>query len=131
MKTQPIKQMIIAAMIAGFGLTGCVVVNPLTPSAAPPPWAPAHGYYKETRYIYYPQYNVYYDTRTRVYLVRSGSTWARSAAPPPGVRKQELQKSRKVYVNQPPVHNKQQGKNSHNPGKGNQKPSHSKGRSGR
>lgn len=48
----------------------------------PPPWAPAHGYRAKTRHIYFPQYNMYYDTYRGNYLYLSGRNWTVSAALP-------------------------------------------------
>lgn len=42
----------------------------------PPHWAPAHGYhYRPVRYVYYRDYNVYYDCYAGVYITLSGRNW--------------------------------------------------------
>lgn len=41
----------------------------------PPPWAPAHGYRAKTRYVYFPDQNMYYDLNARNYLYLSGRNW--------------------------------------------------------
>lgn len=41
----------------------------------PPPWAPAHGYRAKTRYVYFPDQNMYYDLNARNYIYLSGSNW--------------------------------------------------------
>lgn len=42
----------------------------------PPHWAPAHGYhYRPVRYVYYRDYNVYYDCYRGVYVTLSGRNW--------------------------------------------------------
>jgi hypothetical protein len=41
----------------------------------PPPWAPAHGYRAKTRYVYFPDQNMYYDLNARNYIYLSGSRW--------------------------------------------------------
>jgi hypothetical protein len=41
----------------------------------PPPWAPAHGYRAKTRYVYFPDENMYYDLRSRNYIYLSGRNW--------------------------------------------------------
>ena len=41
----------------------------------PPPWAPAHGYRTKTRYVYFSDYNVYYDNTRGVYISVAGSNW--------------------------------------------------------
>ncbi|MFC4818561.1 hypothetical protein [Flavobacterium sp. GCM10023249] len=48
----------------------------------PPPWAPAHGYRAKTRYVYFPDENMYYDLRSRNYIYLSGRNWVvRTAVP--------------------------------------------------
>lgn len=45
----------------------------------PPHWAPAHGHhYKPVRYVYYRDYNVYYDCYRGVYITLSGRNWVYS-----------------------------------------------------
>ena len=34
----------------------------------PPPWAPAHGFRANTRYVYFPEYNIYYDLKLGIYI---------------------------------------------------------------
>jgi hypothetical protein len=41
----------------------------------PPSWAPAYGHRYNTRYIYYRDYNVYYDCHRDVFLTWSGRHW--------------------------------------------------------
>ncbi|WP_428225102.1 hypothetical protein [Flavobacterium sp.] len=41
----------------------------------PPPWAHAHGYRAKTRYVYFPDHNVYYDLQARNYIYLSGRNW--------------------------------------------------------
>ncbi len=41
-----------------------------------PSWAPAYGYRYNTRYIYYQDYNVYYDCHRDVFVVWTGRSWA-------------------------------------------------------
>jgi len=45
----------------------------------PPPWAPAHGYRANTRYIYFPEYNFYYDLKAGVYIYYKSNKWVISA----------------------------------------------------
>lgn len=47
-----------------------------------PHWAPAQGYRIETRHIYFPQYNMYYDMNRSSYLYLSGNRWTVSASIP-------------------------------------------------
>lgn len=48
----------------------------------PPPWAPAHGYRAKTRYVYFKDYNVYYDHERGVYISLSGRNWQVTARLP-------------------------------------------------
>lgn len=48
----------------------------------PPSWAPAHGYRAQTRYIYFPDQNVYYDNQKGVYISLNGDNWNVSASLP-------------------------------------------------
>ena len=48
----------------------------------PPSWAPAYGYRYNTRYIYYRDYNVYYDCHRNVFLTWSGRHWVITARVP-------------------------------------------------
>jgi hypothetical protein len=45
----------------------------------PPSWAPAHGYRAKTRHVYFPEYNMYYDTQKGVYINYSDGKWSVSA----------------------------------------------------
>lgn len=51
--------------------------------ADPPPWAPAHGYRaKQYRYVYYPEYEVYYAPETRLWFWLDGGRWRFGATLP-------------------------------------------------
>lgn len=45
----------------------------------PPPWAPAKGYRAQTRHIYFPEHNFYFDIQKSVYIYMSGGKWEVSA----------------------------------------------------
>lgn len=51
-------------------------------SQGPPPWAPAHGYRAKTRYVYFPDQNMYYDLNARNYIYLSGTNWVVRATLP-------------------------------------------------
>lgn len=59
---------------------------PSAPSFAdPPPWAPAHGYRaKQYRYVYYPEYQVYYAPETRMWFWLGGGQWRNGISLPTG-----------------------------------------------
>jgi len=47
-----------------------------------PSWAPAYGYRYNTRYIYYQDYNVYYDSHRDLFIVWTGRNWMVSTRVP-------------------------------------------------
>lgn len=59
-----------------------LITSEVSFAQGPPPWAPAHGYRAKTRHIYFPQYNMYYDTYRSSYLYLNGRNWAVSATLP-------------------------------------------------
>jgi hypothetical protein len=64
----------------------------------PPPWAPAHGYRAKTRYVYFPQHNIYYDTQRSVYIYINNGNWEIGARLPKGVKSTTLRDSRQVEL---------------------------------
>lgn len=48
----------------------------------PLPWAPAYGYRAKTRYVYFKDYDVYYDNTRGVYIFISGRKWVVTAKLP-------------------------------------------------
>ncbi|MDN4165637.1 hypothetical protein QWY31_08995 [Cytophagales bacterium LB-30] len=53
----------------------------------PPEWAPAHGYRhqhqaRNYRHVYFPEYNVYFDTQREVYIYLGRNGWEISARVP-------------------------------------------------
>jgi hypothetical protein len=43
-----------------------------------PFWAPAHGYRAQTRHVYFPKYNMYYDIQRGVYISVNNGRWSAS-----------------------------------------------------
>lgn len=43
-----------------------------------PVWAPAHGYRAQTRHVYFPKYNMYYDIQRGVYISVNNGRWSAS-----------------------------------------------------
>jgi hypothetical protein len=43
-----------------------------------PFWAPAHGYRAQTRQVYFPEYNMYYDIQRGVYISVDNGRWSAS-----------------------------------------------------
>ncbi len=50
-----------------------------------PSWAPAYGYRYNTRYIYYSDYNVYYDCHRDVFVIWTGRNWMISTRIPDAI----------------------------------------------
>lgn len=44
-------------------------------SKGPPAWAPAHGYRANTRHIFFPDQNLYFDLQRNVYIYLSAGNW--------------------------------------------------------
>lgn len=76
----PSKLLICAALAAASAL-------PAVPALAdPPPWAPAHGQRaKQYRYVYYPDYQVYYAPETRMWFWLGGGQWRAGVSLPTGI----------------------------------------------
>ncbi|UII25898.1 hypothetical protein LVD15_21755 [Fulvivirga maritima] len=64
----------------------------------PPPWAPAHGYRAKTRYVYFKDYDVYYDHERGVYITLSGKGWQVEAKLPDVLEKVDLPAAVKVDI---------------------------------
>jgi hypothetical protein len=64
----------------------------------PPPWAPAHGYRAKTKYVYFPQQNIYYDTQRAVYIYLNDGNWEIGARIPRGIKAKTLRDSRQVEL---------------------------------
>ena len=61
-------------------LGGCALAPPAT--AAPPPWAPAHGYRAKHHYIYYPSHPIYYAPARRHWFWWHDGRWLSGALLP-------------------------------------------------
>lgn len=48
----------------------------------PPPWAPAHGFRAKTRFVYFPEYNFYFDLEKKVYIHFQAGKWTLSVELP-------------------------------------------------
>jgi len=67
--------------------------------ADPPSWAPAKGYKKSIKHIYFPQYNMYYDLKKGTYIYMSGDTWQINAKLPSTFLKINFQLAKKIQLN--------------------------------
>jgi hypothetical protein len=73
-------------------------INDVSFSQGPPPWAPAHGYRAKTRYVFFPDHNVYYDLTARNYIVLRGSRWEVRATLPKLFANINLRRSSQVEI---------------------------------
>lgn len=53
----------------------------------PPHWAPAYGYRTDVRYVYYRDYDVYFDCYRGVYITFTGRNWIYSQHVPVHMRR--------------------------------------------
>lgn len=69
MKTEPFRIIFIPLLVVWLAL-------PLNEVQADPPrWAPAHGYRAQTRQIYFPDQNFYFDIQRNVYIYFYNGKW--------------------------------------------------------
>ncbi|HEU5292631.1 MAG TPA: hypothetical protein VFU05_18410 [Cyclobacteriaceae bacterium] len=61
-------------------------------------WAPVYGYRYNTRYIYYRDYNVYYDCHRDVFVTWTGRNWAISTRIPVVLAQVEFRRATVVGV---------------------------------
>ncbi|MGB3151302.1 MAG: hypothetical protein WBB27_11630 [Maribacter sp.] len=59
----------------------------------PPPWFYPNRL-EVVRYVYFPEYSIYYDLSARTYLYLDGGVWVRRNALPPRYRSIDLRRSR-------------------------------------
>ena len=64
----------------------------------PPPWAPAHGYRKNTRHIYFPVQQTYFDIDRGVYISLKGDKWEVSASIPLSLKGVDLKVAAKIEL---------------------------------
>jgi hypothetical protein len=55
--------------------SGALVNTDVSGKQGPPPWAPAHGYRAQTRYVYFPAVAVYFDLRLGMYAYVENGSW--------------------------------------------------------
>ena len=61
--------------LLGLILSTEIVAQGKSNGQGPPPWAPAHGFRAKTRYVYFPEYNFYFDIEKRVYIHFQAGKW--------------------------------------------------------
>ena len=79
MKTKFLFRGLVVIMILTLALSLDTFGQGKEKKKGPPPWAPAHGYRAQTRHIYFPDYNFYFDLQKSVYIHLSGENWQVSA----------------------------------------------------
>ena len=90
---KPIK-LIILLFLSMLFFSGCgPVVITSRPHHPPPPWFYPNRL-EVVRYVYFPEFNFYYDLSGRTYLCREGGVWVRRNVLPPQLAGQDLRRSR-------------------------------------
>ncbi len=79
MKTKFLFRGLVVIMILTFAFSLDTFGQGKEEQKGPPPWAPAHGYRAQTRHVYFPDYNFYFDIQKSVYIHLSGENWQVSA----------------------------------------------------
>lgn len=69
------------------------VVLTSRPHHPPPPWFYPNRL-EVVRYVYFPEFNIYYDLTVRSYLYLDGGVWVRRNTPPPRLHNRDLSRSR-------------------------------------
>jgi len=64
----------------------------------PPHWAPAHGHKAQTRHVYFPAHNFYFDVQRNVYIYPSGNLWLVRASLPSFYSKVDLRSATMVEL---------------------------------
>lgn len=73
--------------------------HPKGKKGGPPAWAPAHGYRaQKARYVYTPQYNVYYDRHREVYIYLNMGKWEIAARLPLLLRRVDYYNAQHVEI---------------------------------
>jgi hypothetical protein len=67
-------------------------------TGSPPPWAPAYGFQADTRHIFFPEYNIYFNLETGVYISRNGNRWEESSRLPKNITWIDLRRAEKVEL---------------------------------
>ncbi len=77
-----------------FLLQGCgPVIVSHTLADPPPPWFYPNRI-ETVRYVFFPEFNIYYDLSARMYIYIDGGIWVRRQVLPPRYRSYDLRRSR-------------------------------------
>lgn len=90
--------MILLALISAVAIKGCgPVVISSRPETPPPPWFYPNRV-EMVRYVYFPEYLIYYDLSLRNYIYLDNNVWVRVNVLPPRYRTINLNRSRFIRV---------------------------------
>lgn len=92
------KSFIIALSVI-FALGLSIPIEVLANGRKPPAWAPAHGFRAQTRQVYFPKYNCYYDVVRGNYIYINNGRWTVSVDMPIHFRPEYFRKPSYVELN--------------------------------
>ncbi len=89
-----IRECLLVAIVLSVFTTSCgPVVISSRPNNPPPPWFyPSR--LEVVRYVYFPEFSIYYDLSQRTYLYLDGGIWVRRRVLPPRYAHINLRRSR-------------------------------------
>ncbi|MGB5668311.1 MAG: hypothetical protein WBM53_15855 [Maribacter sp.] len=91
-KAKIIKRLLVLFSALLISSCGPVVISS-RPNYPPPPWFYPNRL-EVVRYVYFPEYSIYYDLSARTYLYLDGGIWVRRNVLPPHYRNLDLSRSR-------------------------------------
>ena len=89
----------IIALSVFFALGVSFPIEVLANGHRPPAWAPAHGFRTQTRQVYFPKYNCYYDVVRGNYIYNNNGRWIVSVNLPIHYRPEYFRNSSYVELN--------------------------------
>lgn len=90
--------MVLLVLISALAIESCgPVVLSSRLETAPPPWFYPNRV-EMVRYVYFPEYSIYYDLSLRNYIYLNNNVWVRVNVLPPRYRAINLNRSRFVRV---------------------------------
>jgi len=92
---------LLIALAAFFTLSTFIPTEAVAATASQrhPNWVPAKGYRHETRHIYFPDYNFYYDNHRNVYIYFNNGKWRVNSNLPVIYSRYNLRKAMQVELN--------------------------------
>lgn len=91
-KAKTIKRLLVLISALLIGSCGPVVISS-RPNYPPPPWFYPNRL-EVVRYVYFPEFSIYYDLSARTYIYLDGGVWVRHKVLPPRYRNLDLRRSR-------------------------------------